>query len=70
VVLVQNLVEASSEMKVTTSMDLFLLLNVGGKKHTRQGLTRLFEQAGLEPGPVEPVPGTSLHSLTAYVPRA
>nr|AEM44262.1 O-methyltransferase [uncultured bacterium] len=70
VVLVQNLVEASSEMKVTTAMDLFLLLNVGGKKHTRYGLARLFEQAGLRPGAVEPVPGTSLHTLTAYVPEA
>lgn len=69
VVLVQNLVEASSEMKVTTAMDLFLLLNVGGKKHTRQGIGRLFEQAGLRPGAVEPVPDTSLHTLTAYVPE-
>lgn len=70
VTLVQNLVEASSELKVTTAMDLFLLLNVGGKKHTRDGLSRLFSSAGLEPGPVVPVPGTSLHALTATIPGA
>jgi C-methyltransferase len=49
-------------------MDLFLLLNVGGKKHTREGLAGLFDVAGLESGGVVPVPGTSLHALTAHLP--
>jgi len=69
VVLVQNLIEDSPERTVTTAMDLFLLLNVGGRKHTREGLTRLVAAAGLRPGGVEPVPGTSLHALTAHIPE-
>jgi len=67
VVLVQNLVEDSSEFKVTTAMDLFLLLNVGGKKHTRRGLTALLERAGLRLEGTAPVDGTSLHVITARV---
>ncbi|MGY0064802.1 methyltransferase [Streptomyces sp. LZ34] len=47
-VLVQNLVDDSPEPKVTTGMDLLLLLNVGGRKHTRRQLTRLLSEAGLE----------------------
>ncbi|MFD0691990.1 methyltransferase [Actinomadura fibrosa] len=69
VVLVQNLIEDSSEFKVTTTMDLFLLLNVGGRKHTRDSLTGLFEQSGLKLTGVEQVPGTSLHVVTAAVVR-
>jgi len=36
-VLVQNLVEDAPELTVTTAMDLFMLLNIGGKKHTGRG---------------------------------
>jgi C-methyltransferase len=48
-------------------MDLFLLLNVGGRKHTRRSLTRLMERAGIEPGEVRPVPDTSLHVVEGTV---
>jgi C-methyltransferase len=65
VVLVQNLIE---DTPVTTAMDLFLLLNIGGKKHTQHTLARLLDAAGLRPGGVQPVPGTSLHAVTAYIP--
>jgi len=68
VVLVQNLVEDTPELTVTTAMDLFMLLNVGGKKHTRRGLARLLEAAGLRPDGVEPVPGTTLRAVTAHIP--
>jgi C-methyltransferase len=67
VVLVQNLIEDSAEFKVTTTMDLFLLLNVGGRKHTRHSLAGLFAQAGLRLTAVDPVPGTSLHVVDAAV---
>ncbi|MFE0173495.1 methyltransferase [Streptomyces sp. NPDC059002] len=67
VALVQNLVEDSTELKVTTAMDLFLLLNVGGKKHTAAGLADLFAQAGLTYHGYRPVPGTSLHVVEGTV---
>ncbi|MFK4187573.1 methyltransferase [Streptomyces sparsogenes] len=53
-VLVQNLVDDSPEPKVTTGMDLLLLLNVGGRKHTRRQLTRLLSEAGLEITDIRP----------------
>ncbi|MEU4834411.1 methyltransferase [Streptosporangium sp. NPDC023615] len=67
VALVQNLVEDSSEMKVTTTMDLFLLLNVGGRKHTRRSLAGLMERAGIRQDGVRPVPDTSLHVIEGTV---
>lgn len=70
VTLVQNLVDDSSEAKVTTTMDLFLLLNVGGKKHTAAGLAALFGKAGLRYDGYRPVPGTSLHLVEGTVPPA
>lgn len=67
IALVQNLVEDSSELKVTTTMDLFLLLNVGGRKHTRRSLAHLMERAGIRLGEVGPVPTTSLHVIEGTV---
>jgi C-methyltransferase len=67
VVLVQNLVEASTEPKVTTTMDLFLLLNVGGRKHTRRSLAELMSRAGIRFTRIAPVPGTSLHIIEGVV---
>lgn len=64
----RNLVEDTPELTVTTAMDLFMLLNVRGKKHTRRGLARLLEAAGLRPDGVEPVPGTTLRAVTAHIP--
>lgn len=48
IVAVQNLVDLSPEPTVTTAMDLFLLLNVGGREHTKGDFEQLFERAGLE----------------------
>ncbi|GGZ81459.1 methyltransferase [Streptomyces echinoruber] len=48
IVVVQNLVDLSPEPRVTTAMDLFLLLNVGGREHHRGDFEDLFRRAGLE----------------------
>jgi C-methyltransferase len=47
VIVIENLVDGNSEMKFVTAMDLLLLLNVGGKKHTKEGLRVLIEKSGL-----------------------
>jgi C-methyltransferase len=52
---------------VTTTMDLFLLLNVGGRKHTRRSLQELMERAGIRLDEVRPVAGTSLHVIEGTV---
>jgi len=66
VVVIENLVDGSPEMRFTTAMDLLLLLNVGGKKHTKDGLVALMEKAGLRVEDVRPV-NSYLHMLTATV---
>lgn len=48
IVAVQNLVDLSPEPRVTTAMDLFLLLNVGGREHRQSDFEDLFRRAGLE----------------------
>ncbi len=48
IVAVQNLVDLSPEPRVTTAMDLFLLLNVGGREHRQSDFEELFRRAGLE----------------------
>ncbi|MFI9330392.1 methyltransferase [Kitasatospora sp. NPDC052868] len=55
VIVVENLVDGSPEIRFTTAMDLLLLLNVGGRKHTKAGLVALVEEAGLQPVEVRPV---------------
>lgn len=70
VVVVQAVLDGTPELTFITAMDLLLLLNIGGKKHTGRGLARLVDMAGLLPGEVEPVPGTTLHAVTAYIPAA
>lgn len=47
VVIIQNLVDCTPEVRCATGMDLLMLLNVGGKRHTRDGLLALVEKAGL-----------------------
>ncbi len=69
-VVVQALVDDTPELTFTTAMDLLLLLNIGGKRHTGRGLARLLDTAGLRPGEVEPVPGTTLRAVTAHIPAA
>ncbi|GAA1991109.1 methyltransferase [Catenulispora subtropica] len=55
VVVVENLVDDSPSMSFTTAMDLLLLLNVGGAKHTRASMLALLTEAGLKVEDVRPV---------------
>ncbi|MFI0543882.1 methyltransferase [Streptomyces sp. WSLK1-3] len=66
VLVIENLVDGSPELRFTTAMDLLLLLNVGGKKHTREGLAALMEQAGLRVGDIRPV-NSYLHLFESTV---
>jgi C-methyltransferase len=68
VVVIENLVDGSPEMRFTTAMDLLLLLNVGGRKHTKEGLVGLVGQAGLEVRDVRPL-GPYLHLVESVVPE-
>ncbi|MER5641668.1 methyltransferase [Kitasatospora sp. NPDC002227] len=67
VVVVENLVDDSPSMRFTTAMDLLLLLNVGGAKHTRESLLTLLAEAGLRVDGVRPV-NPYLHAFEAQVP--
>ncbi|MGK5550308.1 methyltransferase [Actinomadura kijaniata] len=66
VVVIENLVDSSPESKFTTAMDLLLMLNVGGRKHTRDGLLELIRASGLTPTAVRPV-NTYLHMIESTV---
>ncbi|MFJ3217776.1 methyltransferase [Kitasatospora sp. NPDC086801] len=66
VVVVENLVDDSPSMRFTTAMDLMLLLNVGGAKHSKESLVRLMEDAGLDVAEVHPV-NPYLHAFEATV---
>jgi len=66
VLVIENLVDDSASMRFTTAMDLMLLLNVGGAKHTRASMTALMEEAGLTVGAVRPV-NAQLHAFEAVV---
>ncbi|MEO3974331.1 methyltransferase [Streptomyces sp. CAU 1734] len=67
VVVIENLVDDTPSMKFTTSMDLLLLLNVGGAKHTRRSMVERMTDAGLPPGEIRPV-NPYLHAFEAVVP--
>jgi C-methyltransferase len=60
--IIENLIDASSEAKFTTAMDLLLLLNVGGKKHTTEGLCALIGRAGLQVNEIYPI-NSYLHMI-------
>lgn len=47
VVVVETLTDHTPEPMVTTSLDLLLLVNVGGKKHSSQHVVDLFERCGI-----------------------
>ncbi|GAA0639304.1 methyltransferase [Kutzneria viridogrisea] len=66
VLVVENLLDGSPEIGFTTAMDLLLLCNVGGRKHTKAGLTDLCERAGLRVLDVRPV-NAYLHLVEASV---
>lgn len=67
VIIVENLVDDGPGQKFSTGMDLRMLLTVGGRKHTRQGLLRLVEQSGLTVRDVWPV-NSYQHMIEATTP--
>ncbi|MFF3876576.1 methyltransferase [Streptomyces sp. NPDC001978] len=67
VVVIENLVDDTPSMRFSTAMDLLLLLNVGGAKHTTDSMTGRLTAAGLvidSIGPVNPY----LHAFDCHVP--
>ncbi|MFE2925946.1 methyltransferase [Streptomyces goshikiensis] len=67
VVIIENLVDDTPSMKFTTAMDLMLLLNVGGAKHTKESLVNRMTAAGLVLGDIRPV-NPYLHAFECTVP--
>ncbi|MEU9122564.1 methyltransferase [Streptomyces sp. NPDC048506] len=67
VVIIENLVDDSPSMKFTTAMDLLLLLNVGGAKHSKASLVDQMTEAGLEVGEILVV-NPYLHAFECTVP--
>jgi hypothetical protein len=67
VLVIENLVDGSPSMRFTTAMDLLLLLNVGGHKHTRESLFARLTEAGLTVGEDRAV-NPYLHAFEAKVP--
>ncbi len=68
VLVIENLVDDSPSMRFTTAMDLLLLLNVGGAKHSRASMTALMTEAGLKVGTVRPV-NAHLHAFESVVTK-
>ncbi|MFI6285056.1 methyltransferase [Streptomyces sp. NPDC051018] len=68
VVVIENLVDDTPSMKFTTAMDLLLLLNVGGAKHTRDSMVERMATAGLPVGEIRPV-NAYLHAFESVVPQ-
>ncbi|MER0478199.1 methyltransferase [Streptomyces sp. Edi2] len=68
VVIIENLVDDSPSMKFTTAMDLLLLLNVGGAKHTKASLVSRMGEAGLKVGEIREV-NPYLHAFECTVPE-
>lgn len=66
VVVIENLVDDTPSMKFTTAMDLLLLLNVGGAKHSRASMVDRMAKAGLLVGEIRPV-NPYLHAFEAVV---
>ncbi|MFI1963249.1 methyltransferase [Streptomyces pathocidini] len=67
VVVIENLVDDSPSMRFTSAMDLLLLLNVGGAKHTKDSMMTRMKEAGLTVGGVRPV-NAYLHAFESTVP--
>ncbi|MEY9966766.1 C-methyltransferase [Streptacidiphilus sp. MAP12-16] len=66
VLVIENLIDDSPSMRFTTAMDLLLLLNVGGAKHSKESLVALMTEAGLAVRDIRPVNGY-LHAFDAVV---
>ncbi|MFJ9823983.1 methyltransferase [Streptomyces sp. NPDC101160] len=69
VVVIENLVDDTPSMRFSTAMDLLLLLNVGGAKHTRRSMVERLTDAGLVIGEIRPV-NAYLHAFECAVPPA
>ncbi|MGW2051452.1 methyltransferase [Streptomyces sp. NPDC001858] len=67
VVVIENLVDDSPSMRFSTAMDLMLLLNVGGAKHTTESMVSRLTEAGLIIDDVSPV-NPYLHAFDCHVP--
>ncbi|WP_327714909.1 methyltransferase [Streptomyces sp. NBC_00490] len=67
VVVIENLVDDTPSMRFSTAMDLLLLLNVGGAKHTTASMAGRLTEAGLVIDDVSPV-NPYLHAFDCTVP--
>ncbi|WP_225822650.1 methyltransferase [Streptomyces naphthomycinicus] len=67
VVVIENLVDDTPSMRFSTAMDLLLLLNVGGAKHTTDSMVSRLRAAGLSVGDIRPV-NPFLHAFDCMVP--
>ncbi|MFC5633510.1 methyltransferase [Streptomyces bullii] len=68
VVVIENLVDDTPSMRFSTAMDLLLLLNVGGAKHTTDSMVRRLTAAGLVIDDISPV-NAYLHAFDCTVPE-
>ncbi|MFF4213744.1 methyltransferase [Streptomyces sp. NPDC001796] len=68
VVVIENLVDDTPSMRFSTAMDLLLLLNVGGAKHTTKSMVDRITAAGLIIDDIRPV-NPYLHAFDCSVPR-
>ncbi|GHK02827.1 O-methyltransferase [Streptomyces sp. Y2F8-2] len=68
VVVIENLVDDTPSMRFSTAMDLLLLLNVGGAKHTTKSMVDRIAAAGLIIDDIRPV-NPYLHAFDCSVPR-
>ncbi|MCH5677211.1 methyltransferase [Streptomyces gilvus] len=67
VVVIENLVDDTPSMRFSTAMDLLLLLNVGGAKHTTDSMAGRLTAAGLVVDGIRPV-NPYLHAFDCHVP--
>jgi hypothetical protein len=67
VVVIENLVDDTPSMRFSTAMDLLLLLNVGGAKHTTESMVSRITEAGLVIDDISPV-NPYLHAFDCTVP--
>ncbi|MBA5225481.1 methyltransferase [Streptomyces griseoaurantiacus] len=68
VVAIENLVDDTPSMPFTSAMDLLLLLNVGGAKHTERSLSERLDAAGLVIDTVRRI-NPYLHAFECRVPE-
>ncbi|MFG3047427.1 methyltransferase [Streptomyces sp. NPDC048202] len=66
VIVIENLVDDTPSMRFSTAMDLLLLLNVGGAKHTTESMTGRLTSAGLVVDDIRPV-NPYLHAFECHV---